>query len=81
MHQIVIGKYWLNVLDLNLKINCEKIDKYIIENKSNKKKKKKRFFFSSQLHQLFDELTKENEQLQTKNEQCEYLTNIFNVCR
>ncbi|CAF0822241.1 unnamed protein product [Adineta steineri] len=31
-----------------------------------------------QLHELVDELTKENEELQTKNEQCEYLTNIFN---
>jgi uncharacterized protein YeeX (DUF496 family) len=30
-----------------------------------------------QLHELLDELTKENEQLQMKNEQCEYLTNIF----
>jgi len=47
MHQIVIGKYWLNVLDLNLKINCEKIDKYIIENKSNEKKEKEKIFFAS----------------------------------
>ncbi|CAF0852131.1 unnamed protein product [Rotaria sp. Silwood1] len=31
-----------------------------------------------QLHELLDELTKENEKLQSKSEQCEYLTNIFN---
>jgi uncharacterized protein (DUF1778 family) len=31
-----------------------------------------------QLHELLDELTKENEQLQAKNEHCEYLTNVFN---
>ncbi|CAF0823815.1 unnamed protein product [Adineta ricciae] len=33
---------------------------------------------NQQLHQLLDELTKENEQLQIKSEQCEYLNNIFN---
>ncbi|CAF0754154.1 unnamed protein product [Rotaria sordida] len=33
---------------------------------------------NQQLHELLDELTKENEQLQRKSEQCEYLTNIFN---
>ncbi|CAF3935744.1 unnamed protein product [Adineta steineri] len=31
-----------------------------------------------QLHELLDELTKENEQLHAKNEHCEYLTNVFN---
>ncbi|CAF0820807.1 unnamed protein product [Adineta ricciae] len=33
---------------------------------------------NQQLHQLLDELTKENEQLQIKSEQCEYLNNVFN---
>ncbi|CAF0979597.1 unnamed protein product [Rotaria sordida] len=31
-----------------------------------------------QLHELLEELTKENEQLQAKSEHCEYLTNVFN---
>lgn len=31
-----------------------------------------------QLHELFHELNKENQQLQIKNEQCQYLTNVFN---
>ncbi|CAF2104574.1 unnamed protein product [Rotaria magnacalcarata] len=33
---------------------------------------------NQQLHELLDELTKENEKLQVKNEHCEYLTNVFN---
>ncbi|CAF3248419.1 unnamed protein product [Rotaria socialis] len=33
---------------------------------------------NQQLHELLDELTKENEKLQAKNEHCEYLTNVFN---
>ncbi|CAF1064403.1 unnamed protein product [Rotaria magnacalcarata] len=31
-----------------------------------------------QLHELYDELIQENEQLQVKSDKCEYLTNIFN---
>ncbi|UJR25394.1 hypothetical protein I4U23_006742 [Adineta vaga] len=31
-----------------------------------------------QLHELFNELTKENDHLQAKHEHCEYLTNVFN---
>ncbi len=59
-------------------MNYEKIDKYIIQ-KQNIIDSKNIYFFL-QLHELLDELTKDNEQLQTKNEHCEYLTNVFNVC-